>query len=74
MKKFSLLVLLLICSLLLTGCTSKKNKQVVNVLNWSSYIPDEVIKDFEKGKVKNFYTYKKTRFILQILYNNLQYE
>ena len=29
-----------------------------------------LIKDFEKGKVKNFYTYKKTRFILQILYNN----
>ncbi len=29
-----------------------------------------IIKDFEKGKIKNFYTYKKTRFILQILYNN----
>lgn len=29
-----------------------------------------LIKDFEKGKVRNFYTYKKTRFILQILYNN----
>lgn len=29
-----------------------------------------IIKDFEEGKIKNFYTYKKTRFILQILYNN----
>lgn len=29
-----------------------------------------IIKDFEKGRIKNFYTYKKTRFILQILYNN----
>ena len=29
-----------------------------------------VLDDFEKGKVKGFYTYKKTRFILQILYAN----
>ena len=32
---------------LLTGC-SNSEKEVVNVLNWSSYIPDEVIADFEK--------------------------
>ncbi len=66
MKKFSLLILLLICSLLLTGCTSKKNKQVVNVLNWSSYIPDEVIKDFEKEtdiKV-NYGTYSSNEELL----------
>ena len=29
-----------------------------------------ILDDFEKGKVKNFFTYKKTRFILQILYAN----
>ena len=29
-----------------------------------------ILEDFEKGKVKNFFTYKKTRFILQILYAN----
>lgn len=66
MKKFSLLILLLICSLLLTGCTSKNNKQVVNVLNWSSYIPDEVIKDFEKetGIKVNYGTYSSNEELL----------
>ena len=66
MKKFSLLVLLLICSLLLTGCTSKNNKKVVNVLNWSSYIPDEVIKDFEKetGIKVNYGTYSSNEELL----------
>ena len=29
-----------------------------------------VLEEFEKGKVKGFCTYKKTRFILQILYAN----
>ena len=27
----------------------------------------EILKDFEKGLVKTFYTYKKTRFLIQIL-------
>ena len=31
---------------------------------------NKIIEAFEKGKVKNFYTYKKTRFLLQILYLN----
>lgn len=31
---------------------------------------NRVIEDFEKGKIKNFVTYKKSRFILQILYSN----
>ena len=44
MKKIILCIILL---LLLTGCTNN-NKEVVNILNWSSYIPDEVIRDFEK--------------------------
>lgn len=63
MKKITLL---LICSLLLTGCTSKNNKQVVNVLNWSSYIPDEVIKDFEKetGIKVNYGTYSSNEELL----------
>lgn len=29
-----------------------------------------VLKSFKDGRVKDFYTYKKTRFILQILYRN----
>ena len=44
MKKIILCIILL---LLLTGCTNN-NTEVVNILNWSSYIPDEVIRDFEK--------------------------
>ena len=31
---------------------------------------NKVIDTFEKGKIKGFYTYKKTRFLLQILYLN----
>lgn len=65
MKKYKLLIIL-VCLLLLTGCTSNKNKQVVNVLNWSSYIPDEVIKDFEKetGIKVNYGTYSSNEELL----------
>ena len=31
---------------------------------------NKIIDTFEKGKIKGFYTYKKTRFLLQILYLN----
>jgi len=31
---------------------------------------NKLIEDFEKGKVKSFFTYKKTRFILQMFYSN----
>ncbi len=34
---------------------------------------NKVIEDFEKKKIKNFQTYKKTRFIFQILYLNSSY-
>ena len=45
MKK---IIILLLGVFLLTGCTNKQYDGVVNVLNWSSYIPDDVISDFEK--------------------------
>jgi magnesium transporter len=32
-----------------------------------------IIEDFVRGRVKGFYTYKKTRFILQLLYKNATY-
>lgn len=45
MKKIIILVL---CLMILTGCTSDKEyRDSINVLNWSSYIPSEVIDDFE---------------------------
>ncbi len=31
---------------------------------------NKVMKNFEKGKIKNMQTYKKSRFVLQILYEN----
>ena len=34
---------------------------------------NKIIDDFEKKKIKNFQTYKKTRFIFQILYLNSSY-
>ena len=43
MKKIIILSILI---LLLSGCGSEKNE--VNILNWSSYIPDEVLRDFER--------------------------
>ena len=33
----------------------------------------KIIEDFEKGRIKSFATYKKSRFILQILYSNSSY-
>ncbi len=44
-KRFILIIFSLF---LLTGCTNTKYNGVVNVLNWSSYIPDEVISNFEE--------------------------
>lgn len=34
---------------------------------------NKIIEDFEKKKIRNFQTYKKTRFIFQILYLNSSY-
>lgn len=34
---------------------------------------NKIIDDFEKNKVKNFATYKKSRFLLQVLYSNSSY-
>ena len=34
---------------------------------------NKVIEDFTKNKIKNFQTYKKTRFIIKILYLNSSY-
>lgn len=63
MKK---IIVLVICLILLTGCTGKKYDGVVNVLNWSSYIPTDVIKDFEKEyNIKvNYGTYSSNEELL----------
>jgi len=61
-------IIYLLCTLLiLTGCSANKEyKDTINVLNWSSYIPNEVIRDFEKQydiKV-NYSTYSSNEELL----------
>ena len=63
MKK--ILLIIGIC-ILLTGCGNRKDSNVVNVLNWSSYIPNDVIRDFEKetGIKVNYGTYSSNEELL----------
>ena len=64
MKKILISLFLL---LILTGCNdSKYENGVVNVLNWSSYIPAEVIRDFESeyGIKVNYGTYSSNEELL----------
>ena len=64
MKK---IVIVLICLLLLCGCKSKNYRNgEVNVLNWSSYIPYDIISDFEKEyNIKvNYGTYSSNEELL----------
>ena len=62
MKK---IVIIIICILIMCGC-DKKNNNEVNVLNWSSYIPYEVINDFqnETGIKVNYGTYSSNEELL----------
>ena len=58
-------------AILLTGC-SKKEKNEINVLNWSSYIPDSIIRDFEKStNIKvNYSTYSSNEELLAKVSNS----
>lgn len=60
------IILFLILTLLLTGCNKNNKKQSVNILNWSSYIPDEVIIEFENitGIDVNYSTYSSNEELL----------
>lgn len=62
MKKYFFIIISLLC---LTGCGTKE-KDVINVLNWSSYIPDSVIRDFEKeyNIEVNYSTYSSNEELL----------
>ena len=61
MKKLLILIILILC----VGC-NKTEERVINVLNWSSYIPNEVIEDFEKetGIKVNYSTYSSNEELL----------
>ena len=69
MKKFSIVLLTFV--LLLTGCQNKDLKREINVLNWSSYIPSEIIIDFEKetGIKVNYSTYSSNEELLAKISN-----
>ncbi len=60
-------IILFLALIFLTGCQNSNNYNgVVNVLNWSSYIPDSVIEDFEKEyNIKvNYGTYSSNEELL----------
>ena len=63
MKK---IVILLIIIMTLCACSNNSNKNEVNVLNWSSYIPYSVISDFERetGIKVNYGTYSSNEELL----------
>lgn len=64
MKKIITVILIILC---VSGCSSTdNNSNVVNVLNWSSYIPNEVIDEFEKetGIKVNYGTYSSNEELL----------
>ncbi len=63
MKKVCILFLII---LLCTGCKGETNDRVLNVMNWSSYIPSEVISNFEKktGIKVNYMTYSSNEELL----------
>lgn len=66
MKKFKIIIVL-VCFVFVCGCShTKKYDGVLNVLNWTSYIPDEVIHDFEdKYNIKvNYSTYSSNEELL----------
>jgi spermidine/putrescine transport system substrate-binding protein/spermidine/putrescine transport system permease protein len=61
MKKLIMLLILICCF----GCSNKDTRSI-NVLNWSSYIPNEVVKNFEEetGIKVNYSTYSSNEELL----------
>lgn len=61
-KLFVFIIFLIMCS----GCGKNTNKNEVNILNWSSYIPNEVILAFEEetGINVNYSTYSSNEELL----------
>lgn len=60
------ILVIIFCLFLLTGCSKINYEDSINVLNWSSYIPDSVIRDFEdKYNIRvNYGTYSSNEELL----------
>ncbi len=74
--KYKRILILFIFLIIITGCNNKEEYQgVVNVLNWSSYIPDEIIHDFERTyNIKvNYGTYSSNEELLAKITSILKY-
>jgi len=61
MKKIIVIIILILC----VGC-NKEEERIINVLNWSSYIPNDVVEDFENitGIKVNYSTYSSNEELL----------
>ena len=59
-------ICMLLCTFLCVGCSRGSNVRELNVLNWSSYIPSDVIIDFENetGINVNYMTYSSNEELL----------
>ncbi len=66
MKKIIISLFIVIILLFLSGCNNQEKVNELNVLNWSSYIPYEIINDFEKEfNIKvNYGTYSSNEELL----------
>lgn len=73
MRKGLFIAVILISIFLLSGC-NKKKENVINILNWSSYLPNSVIKDFEResGIKVNYGTYSSNEELLAKLSSSRQ--
>ena len=52
------------------GKVTKKSLNYPSIRTDYIISPLMLLQDYEKGRIKGMYTYKKTRFVLQILYLN----
>lgn len=67
MKKIIvLLALVMTINIVFSGCSKKEEKKELNIFNWSEYMPQEIIDDFEEetGIKVNYATYSSNEEML----------
>ncbi len=65
-NKIFMIALIGIMAVTMSGCSQETNKGVLNIYIWTEYVPDKVIKDFEKetGRKVNVSTYSSNEDML----------